>query len=159
MGRDGIEENTLDQPPDVAGVVRPFTAQVQASTSELSTRSGVRTQLGIFSGAKGPPTLQPIAVSHTVEKELPKENVEDLPILGKGVTKGANKMADDATDATKTNDKKIAFHDLGIDGIDVLRDVSGIAGITPPDPVGNETGGIYDIAAMGGLLTLPSSFI
>ena len=93
---------------------------------------------GLFSRTKTPstrpttPTPQPIVAIHTTEQQPLMDEVTDTRSAGKLTSKQAETLPE----ATPTNEKKIIFLELGIGAIDLLSEVSDIANLVLPTPVG-----------------------
>jgi hypothetical protein len=128
--------------PSAAGSSTP---QARVSTSKQSTTEGTRGVLGgLFSRNKSPstrpttptptsPTPDPIGAINTTEQQQDlRDEVTDTPSSGKLTSK----QADIFPEATETNKKKVLFLELGIGAIDLLSEVSDIAGLVLPNPVG-----------------------
>jgi hypothetical protein len=136
-----------NQPSGESSAAGPSTTQARASTSKQPTTGRDRGVLGAFlSRAKTPsttrpttptpPTPQPIAVIDTTEQQHPREGVLDTP----SAVKLTSKQAETLPEATATNNKKVLFLELGIGAIDLLSEVSDIAGLVLPNPVGTVLG-------------------
>jgi hypothetical protein len=132
-----------NQPSGESSAAGPSTTQARASTSKQPTTGRDRSVLGaLLPRAKTPstrpttPTPQPIAVIDTTEQQHSGEGVMDTP----GAGKLTSKQAEILPEATATNKQKILFLELGIRAIDLLSDVSDIADIALPNPVGTVLG-------------------
>jgi hypothetical protein len=129
-------DKVLNQSPGESIAAGPSTAQPRASTSEQSTTERTRSVLGgLFSRNKTPSTrpTTPIAAIHTTEQQRLSDEVTNTPSAGKL----ASKQAEILPEATTTNHKKVLFLELGIGAIDLLSEVSDIAGLVLPNPVGD----------------------
>jgi hypothetical protein len=137
-----------NQPSGESSAAGPSTTQARASTSKQPTTGSDRGVLGaLFSRAKTPsktpttptptpPTPQPIAAVDTTEQQPLVDVVTDTPSAGKLTSKQAETLPE----ATATNNKKVLFLELGIGAIDLLSEVSDIAGLVLPNPVGTVLG-------------------
>jgi hypothetical protein len=133
-------DKELNQSPGASSAGGPSTTQAPASTSKPFTTGKTGSVLGgLFSRAKTPstrpttPTPQPIAAIHTTEQQSLKDEVTDTPSTGKLTSKQA-KLVLEAD--TATNEKKKRVLELGIKAIDLVTEVSNIAGIILPNAVG-----------------------
>jgi hypothetical protein len=130
-------DKALDQSHGEFSAAGPSTAQARVSTSKQSTTEGTRGVLGgLLSRNKTPSTWpttpESVAVIHTTEQGHLRDGVMDTPTAGKLTSK----QAEISPEATATNHKKVLFLELGIGAIDLLSEVSDIAGLVLPNPVG-----------------------
>jgi hypothetical protein len=138
-----MHDKVSNQPPGASSAAGPSTAHAHASTSKRSTTG--RILEGLFSRSKTqpttptptPPTPQLIAATHTTEQQHIREEVTDTPSTGK-LTSKQSEAVSEAT--TATNKKKLLVLELGIGAIDLLTEVSNVAGLVLPNPVGEVLG-------------------
>jgi hypothetical protein len=130
-------DKELNQSPDASSVLGPSTTQVRPSTSKQSATGKTGSVLGgLFLRTKASstrsttPTPQPIAAIHTVEQQDLRDEVTAAPGTGKITSKQAKAVPE------TTNNKKVLALELGIGAIDLLCEVSDIAGLVLPNPVG-----------------------
>jgi hypothetical protein len=126
-----------NQPSAASIAAEPSATQAHASTSKQSTTKGTRGVLGgLFSRTKTPSTRPttpvPIAAIHTTEQQHLRDEVTDTPGAGKLTSKQAETLPEAVT---ATNKKKVLVLELGIGAIDLLSEVSKIAGLVLPNPV------------------------
>jgi hypothetical protein len=132
-----MPDKVLNQSPGASSALGPSTTQAQASTSKQSATEKTKGVLGgLFSRTNKPstrpttPTPQPISAIHTIEQQDMKDHLTDAPDTGKLTSKQAEVVPE------TTNNKKVLVLDLGIGAIDLLCEVSDIAGLVLPNPVG-----------------------
>jgi hypothetical protein len=135
-----MHDKVSNQPPGASSAAGPSTAHAHASTSKRSTTG--RILEGLFSRSKTRPTTptptsQPIAATHTTEQQHLREEVTDTPSTGK-LTSKQSEAVSEAT--TATNKKKLLVLELGVGAIDLLTEVSNVAGLVLPNPVGEVLG-------------------
>ena len=139
------KEKANQSPGESSAVAGPSTVQARVSTSKQSTTEGTRAVLGgLFSRNKSPSTRpttptptsltpDPIgAINTTEQQQHPRDEATDPPSTGKLTSK----QAKTPPEATATNTKKVLFLELGIGAIDLLSEVSDVAGLVLPNPVG-----------------------
>jgi hypothetical protein len=136
-------DKALNQTPSEFSAGGPSTAQARVSTSKQPTTERTKGVLGgLFSRNKTsstrPTTPEPIAAIPTTEQQHLRDEVMDTPSAGKLTSK----QAETFPEATATNNKKVLFLELGIGAIDLLSEVSDIAGLVLPNPVGTVLGKI-----------------
>jgi hypothetical protein len=122
-----MPDKALDQSPGESSVAGPSTTQARASTSKQPTTELTKGVLGgLFSHNKTPSTRpttpEPIAAINTTEQQHLRT---DTP----SARKLTSKQAETLPEATATNNKKVLFLELGIGAIDLLSEVSDIAGL------------------------------
>jgi hypothetical protein len=145
-------DNALDQSPGESSAAGPSIAQARVSISKQSTTEGTKGMLeGLFSRNKTPLTrpttpaaihtteqqplsAEPVAAIYTTEQEHLRDEVADTPSAsaGKLTSKQAETLPESAT-----NHKKALFLELGIRAIDLFSEVSDIADLALPKPVGD----------------------
>jgi hypothetical protein len=126
-------DKALNQFPGESSAAGPSTAQAGASTSKQSITDGTRGMLGgLFSRNKTPSTghTTPEPIAYTEQQNLGDE------VMGTPSGKLASEQAETSPEARVTNNKKVLFLELGIGAIDLLSEVSDIAGLVLPNPVG-----------------------
>jgi hypothetical protein len=127
-------DKALNQSPGESSAAGPSTTQARASTSKQPTTERTKGVLGgLFSHKKTPSTRpttpEPTAAIHATEQQHRRT---DTPSAGKLTSKQTEALPE----ATVTNNKKVLFLELGIGAIDLLSEVSDIAGLVLPNPVG-----------------------
>jgi hypothetical protein len=139
-----MPDKTLNQ-PSLSSAGGPSTNQASASAPKQSTTGS--TLEALFSRSKTPstrpttptpPTPQPIAAIDRAEQHLGDE-VTDTPSTGKLASKQTENIPETVA---ATNKKKQLALEHGIGAIDLLTQVSNIAGLALPNPVGEVLGKI-----------------